>query len=409
MKIPRIYNPLLQKSIHYCSSQLPSWRRISQSDTVSISLNRAIRRGGTTIGGRDAINSLSDPSMRLAGNSIIEVKETLEKMKNLSEKATNSSLSFDDRVDLQIEMTRLQQELYEKTYGMGLGLARPNEAGDISKLVNFSVYEQGARTVLFLEKLRSGNLSGTIGKDNVKVFADGTESVSFFTSDFELDENGYLKINDVLFNNIPDLSKSMLGDMLDRIAESGALLPKWMSDQDVIANITLSLLDPRAASKSMSLINEQLDVLKSIETEFNHLASIDPTITYEYKKNASLNSEFFWTPLGIMKHQNEKNNGSLKDHADVRLVDPKDPIGKIFAKIDKLFKDKIFSSIGFGDVYKNTEKSIGISPDQLAHIEEARRKIAEKESQKVLQKSEEDGKNEMTFWNLQSLPGSLRI
>ena len=112
MKIQRNHDPSLYKSFFNSSNQTSNLfgQTLLQRDTVSLSLNRAIRRGGTTIGGMDSIRSLSDPSMRLTGKSIIEVKETLEKMKTLSEKAGSKSLSWEDRIGLQIEMTKLQQE-----------------------------------------------------------------------------------------------------------------------------------------------------------------------------------------------------------------------------------------------------------------------------------------------------------
>ena len=410
MKIQRNHDPSLYKSFFNSISQKTNLlgRASSQRDTVSLSLNRAIRRGGTTIGGMDSIRSLSDPSMRLTGKSIIEVKETLEKMKTLSEKAGSKSLSWEDRIGLQIEMTKLQQELYEKTYGMGMSLARPDKAGDIPSLADFNIYEQSTRTVNFLEKLLSGGSAVIKKQGNITVFANGSENVFFCTSDFELDENGCLKIGDDLFNSIPDLTKSMLGDMLTRQADSHSLLPKWMSDEDIMKNITLSLLDSEKAIESMGKIDEQMDALKEIEAEFNRLAIVDPNVNHEYKSIDSLNEKIFFTPLGVMKYHSYKDNGEPKDRLDVRLVDPKDPIGKLFAKIDKVFKDKIFSSIGFGEVYKNTEKAKGVNPEQLASIEVSKMKMAEKDAQITVQKALEDKKYEIPLLHLETMSIFLR-
>ena len=109
-----------------------------------------------------------------------------------------------------------------------------------------------------------------------------------------------------------------------------------------------------------------------------------------------------------MKYHSYKDNGEPKDRLDVRLVDPKDPIGKLFAKIDKVFKDKIFSSIGFGEVYKNTEKAKGVNPEQLASIEVSKMKMAEKDAQITVQKALEDKKYEIPLLHLETMSIFLR-
>lgn len=85
-----------------------------------------VRGNAAATSSLDSVNSLSDPNMRRMGQSIIEVKEILLSMKSMAERALDEGLSSDERISLQIEMTKMQLTLYEKTYGMSYGTARPD-------------------------------------------------------------------------------------------------------------------------------------------------------------------------------------------------------------------------------------------------------------------------------------------
>ena len=334
-----------------------------------------IRNGEIATNNRDSVKSLSDPSMRLLGESIIEVKEVLEKIKTLSEKAQDSKFSRDERIDLQIEMADLQLELYEKTYSMGIDLAQPDKVG--TKRLHQDIIEQHARTVFFLEKMRSGGSATIANRGNMVGSTENTEMVKICTSDYVLDENGYLKLNDDLFNALSDSMKMSMDDTLTRKANMERLFPKWISDEDVMGNMNLLLLDSESATKSTQKIQEKLSILKEVEAEFNRLATVDPKVDREYATDGSFNNRLFLTQMGVMKYKSYNSNGEPQDPLDVRLVETKDPISKLFSKIDKIFKDNIYSSLGYGNVYKNMEKAKGINPAQMAIIEGLKEKSIE--------------------------------
>lgn len=385
MKIQRNYDPsLLYKSLyrevkHQNNSPL---RLMLQGDKLGLSsagrqlaAKFVARNGEITTNNRESVKSLSDPSMRLLGKSITEVKEVLERIKALSIKAQGDKFSREERIDLQIEIADLQLELYEKTYGMGMELAQPGKTG--TTRLHQDIVEQHARIVFSLGKLRSGGSATIARRGNIVTSSENMEMVKISTSDYELDENGYLKLNDDLFSALSDSIKMSMGDTLTSKASMERLFSKSMSDEDVIEGMNLSLLDPASAVKSTQKIQEQLNALTEAEAEFHRLATVDPKIDYGHTTGDSLNNRLFQTQLGMMKYKSRNSDGEPKDPFDVRLTETKDPISKIFSKIDKIFKDEIYSSLGYGEFYKNTEKAKGVNPVQMAIIEELKKKSME--------------------------------
>jgi hypothetical protein len=330
-----------------------------------------IRNNDVATNDMNSVNSLSDPSMRLMGKSLVEVKEMLEEMKTLAESAQDSSLSWDDRIDLQIEMTYLQAKLHNKIYNMGMSVADPSRAGTF---IDFNILDQRDRTIMFLEEMRAGGPIANRG--NITNFADDSpvsRIIQYAKTDFELDENGYLKMRDELFSALPEDTMISLDETLKGF--SNWLYPTTnLTDEEIKANLGLSLLDAGSAAESLAAIQEQIGTLTEVEAEFNRLATVDPTVIYQYEGSDTSAQGLFLTVLGLMKHRSEDDDGQSKDPLDVRLVKANDPIGNLFAKIDKVLKDKVYASLGFGDLYKNEQKPKGISPEQLAIIEKTRAK-----------------------------------
>lgn len=323
----------------------------------------------------DSVNSLSDPSMRQIGKSLIEVREILEEMKTLTETALDTKLSRNKRIDLQIEMVELQARLHQKIYNMGMSIAQPEHAGSF---IDSNILEQRDRIVIFLKKMQ-GEGFGSIEErcnnpyDNPNSNPQGALSAIFryHTTDFELDENGFLKMRDDLFNNASEYLIASLESTLSSF--SNQLFPKGdRTDEETLKDLRLSLLDSGNAVKSAAAIQEQLDAFTAIEAEFNRLATADPTVTHNYDNNGKSGQGGFQTLLGLMKYRSEDADGIPKDPLDIRLTETNDPIGKLFMKIDAVLKDKIYGSVGMGDIRKKEQKPKGINPEQLAIIEEAR-------------------------------------
>lgn len=341
-----------------------------------------VRSGGIATKSMDSVGSLSDSSMRLMGTSLIEVKEVLEKMKELTEKAKDSQLSWDERIDLQIEMAEQQAILHEKTHNMGMSLAQPDNAGTF---IDGNILEQRDRVIAFLENMRATGPASDEAQGNITYFDSNgglVSMVGYYSTDFELDENGYLKMRDDLFDALPESSMTSLEETFTRFANR--FYPaNDMTDEEIFENMGLSLLDSGNAAESAAKIQGQLDALTEVEAEFNRLATVDPTVTRQYENALRSEGGLFQTVLGLMQYQAKGADEISKDPLDVRLTGADDPIGGLFMKIDKLFKDKIYSSLGLGDVYRNEQKPTGISPEQLALIEEIKAKIAARDADKA--------------------------
>jgi hypothetical protein len=340
-----------------------------------------INTGNIATGSLNSARSLSDPSMRLMGQSIIEVGEILEKMKTLADQASDSELSRDERIDMQIEMINLQVELYEKAYGMGLSLAQAGPdvwtGGDIYAWRNDAITR--------LERMRKYgsdtpndvviDLYDSSGKKN------GT-MVTFSVGDFELDEDGGLKIRDDIFELLPDSQKSSLDNILHMFAGGNSFFTRGgQSGEDLVKNWSLSLLSHDSAEKTGEKIAEQISLLKEVEAEFNRMATVDPRVASELSAAGTQGNGSLRTRLGIMTHNPE-------NPLDVRLSDTDDPIGRFFQKLDRVFKDKIVKAFGYVENSACLGKASGVSAAQLEKINWYQEKLASAEPTKIPRPSE---------------------
>lgn len=330
----------------------------------------------------DSVKSLSDPNMRRMGQSIIEVKEILFNMKSLAEGALDENLSCDERISLQIEMAKIQLTMYEKTYGMSYGTARPDYPHPFA---NPDVLNQYHHIINGLKNYGSDGKS--TGRTILDLYSsDGRkigDMICFYESDFILDKNGMIKMRNDVFNSLPDKFKINIDDMLESALRSsfGGFATETESAREMLSAMNISLLDSMSAADTLSKIDEQIEALGEIEAEFNSLATLDPTVSRTTRAAHNLPKGFFSTALGMMRYA-PSGRDETKNRSDIRLTKADDPIGRLFKKLDEVFKDQIYGALGFGELYKSNKIAKGISPEQLTLIQEAKERLS-KEHAKV--------------------------
>lgn len=306
----------------------------------------------------------TDPNIRLMNRSIKEVGNLLEEMQTLAEQALDESLSEENRIDLQIQMTRLQAQLFKKTYAMSLELASKSSGNFNMNQLNSIDYDEKL-TLKMLERKRK-RLYGEETANNGKLLIEERTMMrveaSPQTKDFievTVDkETGRL---------VPGkfISKEDLGGgtFLTGEAYAGELIAagKVMTDEERMAKISLSLMDAKSAKDSAGKIGRNLADLAKMQADFRaELAKVDMSATVAsaalLETQSATNSAS--TALGLMvaAHSNygeDVLHGSDPISADVRLTDANDTVGSIFQRLDMFFKDKINKRLGISKLWNN--------------------------------------------------------
>ena len=102
----------------------------------------------------------NNPHIRKIDSAISKIGKTLEEMKELSKMAEGDSLSAEERIDMQIAMTRLQSKLFKETYRLGLEASGEHSSGQIERALNAITYSESELIDLLLygkEKLANGS------------------------------------------------------------------------------------------------------------------------------------------------------------------------------------------------------------------------------------------------------------
>ena len=129
----------------------------------------------------------NDPYIQKIDNAISKIGKTLEEMKELSQLAEDETLSAEERIDMQIAMTRLQSKLFKETYRFGMELSGEHSSGQIERALNAITYSESELIDLLLygkEKLANG--SYTLDGDGVDL-----SGLSKYTSHAGENDSGY--------------------------------------------------------------------------------------------------------------------------------------------------------------------------------------------------------------------------
>lgn len=254
--------------------------------------------------------SLKDPSMRLMKRSLGEVSRILEEMRAASKTAEDKTLSDKERVDLQVQMTHLQAELYRKTYGMSVSLAKTSpQAGE----------SLGADAMERLDAEEEQIAMMLTEADPAELVKTGGASSQ--TSDAGRREDGSTK----------PLTAG------ERMLRNGA-----------------NLLSADNAKESTKKIQKQIDTLTRLQREFDDLARENPAA--EVRENAIVvnGPGEYATKLGLVS-QAEASTGNRTPGFDLRLKSSTGSIAQLFRKVDVFFKDDVYDTLGFGEVWRDLQ------------------------------------------------------
>lgn len=306
----------------------------------------------------------TNPNIRLMNRSTKEVGNLLEEMQTLAEQALDESLSEENRIDLQIQMTRLQAQLFKKTHTMSLELASKSSNNFNMNQLNSIDYDERL-TLKMLERKRE-RLYGEEVANNGKLLIEERTimrvEASPQTRDFievTVDkESGCLVPGK--FIDREDLGG---GTFLTGETYAGELIAagKVITDEERMTKISLSLMDAKSAKDSAGKIGRNLADLAKMQADFKaELGQLDMSaaVVSAVLPETQSAANSVGTALGLMvaaqSHYGEDVlHGRDPISADVRLTDANDPAGSIFQRLDIFFKDKINKRLGISELWNN--------------------------------------------------------
>jgi hypothetical protein len=299
--------------------------------------------------------SSDDKTLQIMENQINVVGRILEQQKNLTELAKDESLNDLDRIDLQIEMEELQKQLTVETRRMSMMMAGMSQSEIQNELAYFM---SSSSSDGLLQRARERMINGKEW-DVAETFQIGMElkEVRIITDSSSLvisTDNGEYDLPPDI-----DLSKSVVGKLQnwvggDIVATNNESLPTVREKLQLLNAI--SLMDSSSAAKGSEQIDKQIENLAQMKQEFlafyeeyggnpiaeQNIESGNMTEQYQTEQMRSVAH----ATLGKMVFSSIKSNGSV-DLSDPRLQEASTPIGSMFSKIEKLFKDKIERSLGY--------------------------------------------------------------
>ena len=345
---------------------------ISSSDKVSLS------KIGTQLGlqghvfirwDKTVTKPGDDMALRLIDNSISSVGKVLEQMRSLSVLAQDESLTDLDRMDLQIDMERLQKKLTKETYRMSLVLSGRSEK-EISDMFEEQVFQpDGDMLGRARERIINGEKWDVAEKfEPVMVL----KEVHVTTP-----ENQFVvQIEDgKSFELPPDLNpKDTIVSKIHEWIGGGFSVTEDKSvptvSEKLEMNRSILLMDARSAAKGTERIEKQIDDLLKMRAEFAAFYEKNrDELRQETQNEHVLNDAAVGELLNSIKRNTaavtgERGDGSnelprkktiqtriglmeFSDPSDPRLVRPKNKIGSMFARVEAFLKDTIAKNLGF--------------------------------------------------------------
>lgn len=312
-----------------------------------------------------------DPALKLMDKSISSVGRVLEQMRSIAELAQDERLSDLDRMDLQIEMDRLQKQVTVETHRMSLVMAGKSER-EISELLEGAesqqengVLQRARERILKGEKWDvAEKLEPIMELKEVHVITAGERKVFQIQKGESFELPSEIDPKDSVILKIHDWARS------EFVVTDDKSEPTVRQQLEMGSNILL--MDAKSAEKGRERIEKQLDeLLKTREAfaqfyvknadelqqadqgdgglshaEVEELASSANQDRMERESQLSENlseslnegqEKKIHSRLGLMVYSNE---------LDPRLVRPQNRTGAMFAKIESLFKDKIARALG---------------------------------------------------------------
>lgn len=315
-----------------------------------------------------------DPALRLMDNSISSVGKVLEQMRSISELAQDERLTDLDRIDLQIEMDRLQKKLTVETRRMSLVMAGKSEK-EISGMLEGPESQQGNDVLLRArERILNGEKWDVAEKFEPTMVL---REVHVITAE----ERQVIQIQDgESFELSPDIDPKDVVVLKIHDWTGGKFVVTEDKSVPTVSQMLemdggISLMDAKSAIKGTERIEKQIEDLLEMREEFAAFykkneeelpqAGQDGSALNDAEVEELVNS----INRDKLERENQTEGGAMGEEntdettkkttvetrlglmeysnaLDPRLVRPKNRIGAMFAKIESLFKDKIAKNVG---------------------------------------------------------------
>ena len=402
-------NPLQTKTL--------AWNRQTSLTHDALSLSgiggRLSIKGQPVAPWDDAVTNASDEeALRLIDESISAVGKILEDMKKAAEIGEDETLTDLDRIELQIEMSRLQERLSVETRRMSMRMAGQTEE-EIAK--NLSQFNDTAKNQIeLLNRARDRILNGDawdvresyelnlVPKETIVISPEGRETFpavegeqgkEFVLPDYYnpqdvvilknhdwnggqmvvTDDEKVPSLREILESQnalilmdadsaaeavgkieaqLQDLAKmreqfaSVVAERRAELqAESAGMAEPLMSEGEIDAMLG-AVAQERAARERQAEENAKAAEDQAAGAMTSGSAKVDEYIDEEgnYRKQLLIG-----TDAGTMAYQVDETTGK-PDMSSPRMIEAKNGIGAIFMKMEKLFKDKIGSLLGFASM-----------------------------------------------------------
>jgi hypothetical protein len=332
-----------------------------------------ISEAGMSLAGKLRVSNEKIPSTGTEANlmtqTISEVENILKEMKTLASVAEDETISDERRIDMQIQMTKLQAQLYKKIYGMSLELASKGGSGNFNaNLVNAVDYDENMTIKLLeRERVRLTNGEGLESGESVLLeqrvalrAENGPESYGLKEMYFD-EELGKVVVSDEWsVKSLQDGTTLITGQRASDLIGSG----KVISDEDRLAQNNLSLMDPESAKKSAKKLQRQLTKVERMSGSLTkELESASGVGLADYNKAVAApdaQSNAVMVGMGLMRsRQTDFGENPLRgkdlDSADVRLASANGAYGEIYQKLDDFLKDGIHKTVGLGGLWDNIQ------------------------------------------------------
>ena len=391
-----------------------------------LSLNGAALRGDSLslsrMGGRlcvegQAVTTWDEPltkatdekTLKLIDESISQVGSILESMKKIAEMAEDETLTDVDRVDLQIEMTRLQERLSVETRRMSMRLAGQTEEEIAKNLSQFNdtrnhqieMLSRARERVLNGEswdarevveynfELLEVTVIGPEGREVLPASQDGSfvlpehydpadvvilknyqpngdrmvvtddESVpslrevlegqnSLIVMDVESAKAARLKIEAQLDDlvKIREEFAEMLPERRQEVAVQRGEVASRMSEGEIGAMIG-QITRERIEKEQRELENARAAEEQSAAGKDENMAEGAAKVDEYLDENGNYRKRMLvGTDVGTVAYEVDPQTGK-PDMTSARLIEADDKVGAFFMKLEKLFKDRIGRLLGF--------------------------------------------------------------
>lgn len=264
----------------------------------------------------------SDGTLELISLSVMEMADTMDRMKSLAELASEDYLSKEDRLILQGQMTELQADLFRQSHSMGLKRLGKSQKEIEACLSEIDRYVQSYMAILDKERDRIS------GAGPLKDLGDGLFQAEFL--------GGAPKRLEGLTYRPTKYGEKVLGDK--------DALTKLLDQSD----IKLSFTDfAEASSLSVMTVQKALDSWDSLDKRLKEMDAFMTDLSEFYNR---IKDDEISVPSGPEKSKdNFKNPQFSPFQSDVRIKSPKTPQEKVFKMADEFLKDRIFARLSFGD------------------------------------------------------------